>query len=183
MIEIGSTMTGLKASAITNSGSNKNISGGSTNYNNKSQIHPIISQFQHQPQQNYDYDTDEISSVRGSAQSNTSSVSSNISTAILKYRLLENLELDLDYLDDNTNEQNRFQKWKGSHSFICKGLLMLGPSNDHLIVTIALMVGIWIGHLILVGPFIGGKKYYYLSIILCVINLFTLFLTASTDPG
>jgi hypothetical protein len=141
---------------------------------------------------------DEVASTRGSAtsaqsshfSSNFSSASSNISSAIMKYNLLETLEIDLDDVDGlygngqtSRSDLRRWRRWKGINTFLCKGFLMLGPSSGHFLLTLLMVIGLWIGNLLLVGPFFESKIYYYLALILCTINVATLLVTAATDPG
>ena len=148
---------------------------------------------------------DELASTKGSslvsAQSSSFnsnlSTSSNISMAIMKHKLLETLEIDLDFMDGlfegnisspgTDGAKNllpiRSRNWKGNNTFLCRGLLMLGPSSGYLWLTLILIIGLWIGNMILVGPFFGSKIYYYIAIVLCTANVATLMVTASTDPG
>ncbi len=124
------------------------------------------------------------SSIQDS-QMSTNSLSSNISTVIKKYKLLENIDIDLD--EDNAGEgealRKRYQNWKGNNLFLCGGLIMIGPSYDQLLLTIALIITIWGLNFVLVAPFFQSRWYYYISTFLLSTNLITLFVTATIDPG
>ncbi len=123
------------------------------------------------------------SSIQDS-QMSSNSLSSNISTVIKKYKLLENIDLDLD--DENVEGDSlkrRYQNWKGSNIFLCGGLLMFGPSYDQLLLTIALIITIWAMNFVLVAPFFHARIYYYISAFLLSTNLITLLVTATVDPG
>lgn len=73
----------------------------------------------------------------------------------------------------------------GNNTFLCSGILMLGPHGRQLLLSIGLLTGTWCFVIVLIIPFFSDCKLFLLwtAIIGYTINLGLLFATAFTEPG
>ena len=92
----------------------------------------------------------------------------------------------------------RYKQWKGNHTFLCGGRLMMGPNGSHLLVTTGLCILLWVTAWVLILPYVplpldteyaqgwnGFVAWWrgYVPLALLTSELFLLFCCAFTEPG
>jgi palmitoyltransferase ZDHHC9/14/18 len=74
----------------------------------------------------------------------------------------------------------RYESWMGRNSFLCYGVLMMGPHKQYFTLTVVLLSVSWLLYLLCLAPLLHATLYYIGAIILWSLNLIMLCLTAFT---
>ncbi len=82
-----------------------------------------------------------------------------------------------------TKPNKRYEGWKGSNKFWCKGGLMSGVHTSHLSTSCLLLFLTSFAYIVGISPLLQSVNSIYVELALYLINMTTLLLTSFTDPG